>query len=138
MCIRDRRNALVHGIEAPVTRTASGKPETGQVSVQLLRGETEWALTVRDDGAGLSAPRIRRKLLELGWYTQAQLESFDDRQIVGHIFKPGFSTAQGVTMHAGRGVGLDVVNANVQKLGGRLVLASTPGEFTEFRVKFST
>lgn len=132
------RNALVHGIEAPVTRAASGKPETGQLSVQLLRGETEWTLSVRDDGAGLSAPRIRRKLVELGWYTQAQLEAFDDRQIVAHIFKPGFTTAQQVTMHAGRGVGLDVVNANVQRLGGRLVLASTPGEYTEFRVKFST
>jgi len=131
------RNAVTHGIEAPATRTAVGKPEVGQVAVQLLRGDTEWILSVRDDGAGLSAPRIRRKLLELGWYTAQQLESFDDRQIVSHIFKPGFSTAAGVSMHAGRGVGLDVVQANIQKLGARLLLGSTPGEHTEFKVKFA-
>jgi two-component system chemotaxis sensor kinase CheA len=131
------RNAIVHGVEAPATRAASGKAEAGKVNVQLTRGETEWVLSVRDDGAGLSAPRIRRKLLELGWYTAAQLESFDDRQIVAHIFKPGFSTAGGVTLHAGRGVGLDVVQANTQKLGARLTLGSTPGEMTEFKVRFA-
>ncbi|HEX7888254.1 MAG TPA: ATP-binding protein [Ramlibacter sp.] len=131
------RNAITHGVEAPVTRTASGKPEAGQVAVQLARIEAEWQLTVRDDGAGLSAPRIRRKLLELGWYTQEQLDSFDDRQVVGHIFKPGFSTASGVSMHAGRGIGLDVVQANVQKLAARMTLGSTPGEHTEFRIRFA-
>lgn len=130
------RNALTHGIEAPATRAGAGKPETGHVAVQLSRADAEWTLTVRDDGAGLSAPRIRRKLLELGWYTPAQLESFDDRQVVAHIFKPGFSTAAGVSLHAGRGVGLDVVQANVQKLGARLTLGSTPGESTEFRIRF--
>jgi two-component system chemotaxis sensor kinase CheA len=105
--------------------------------VQLARSDADWLLTVRDDGAGLSAPRIRRKLLELGWYTAEQLDAFDDRQVVSHIFKPGFSTAQGVSLHAGRGVGLDLVQANVQQLGGRMTLASTPGEHTEFRVRFA-
>ena len=132
------RNAITHGVESPATRREAGKPEAGKVQVKLLRGETEWTLSVRDDGCGLSAPRIRRKLLELGWYTAEQLENFDDRQIVSHIFKPGFSTAPGVTLHAGRGVGLDVVQANVQKLGARLLLASTPGEYTEFKVRFAT
>lgn len=131
------RNAVTHGIEAPVTRAAAGKAEAGRIAVQLARSEADWLLTVRDDGAGLSAPRIRRKLLELGWYTAEQLEAFDDRQVVSHIFKPGFSTAQGVSLHAGRGVGLDLVQANVQQLGGRMTLASTPGEHTEFRVRFA-
>jgi signal transduction histidine kinase len=131
------RNSITHGVESPATRREAGKPEAGKVEVKLLRGESEWTLSVRDDGCGLSAPRIRRKLLELGWYTPEQLESFDDRQIVSHIFKPGFSTAGGVSMHAGRGVGLDVVQANVQKLGARLLLASTPGEYTEFKVRFA-
>lgn len=130
------RNAVTHGIEAPVTRTGHGKPEVGQVAVQLARAEADWVLTVRDDGAGLSAPRIRRKLLELGWYTQEQLDSLDDRQVVAHIFKPGFSTAGQVSLHAGRGVGLDMVQANVQKLGARMTLGSTPGESTEFRIRF--
>ena len=132
------RNAVAHGIEAPATRLASGKPAEGKLEVQLFRGETEWTLAVRDDGTGLSADRIRQKLLELRWYTPAQLESFDDRQIVSHIFKPGFSTASAVGLHAGRGVGLDVVQANVQRLGGRVTLTATPGQFTEFRVKFAT
>jgi two-component system, chemotaxis family, sensor kinase CheA len=131
------RNAVTHGVEAPVTRGDNGKPEAGRVTAQLVRSEGEWVLTVRDDGAGLSAPRVRRKLLELGWYSAEQLDSFDDRQIVAHIFKPGFSTAGAVSLHAGRGVGLDVVQANVQKLGGRLTLASTPGEYTEFRIRFA-
>ena len=131
------RNAVAHGVEPPALRRAAGKPDEGKVEVQLLRQENEWTLSVRDDGAGLSAARVRQKLLALGWYTQAQLESFDDRQIVGHIFKPGFSTADGASLHAGRGVGLDVVQANVQKLGARMQLSSTPGQFTEFRIRLA-
>lgn len=131
------RNAVAHGIEAPDARRAAGKVAAGKLWAQMMRGETDWTLVVRDDGAGLSAARVRRKLLELGWYSETQLESFNDRQIVSHIFKPGFSTAGEAGMHAGRGVGLDVVQANVQKLGARLTLSSTPGEFTEFRVRWS-
>lgn len=131
------RNAVVHGIELPAGRLAAGKEEQGKVEVQLVRSETEWTLSVRDDGAGLSADRVRAKLLELGWYTSAQLDNFSDRQIIAHIFKPGFSTARDITLHAGRGVGLDVVQANVQRLGARMMLTSTPGQFTEFKVRFS-
>ena len=130
------RNAVVHGLETPTARRDAGKPAAGKVLVRLGGEADEWMLTVRDDGAGLSAGRVRRRLLELGWYTAEQLDSFDDRQIVSQIFKPGFSTAGGVSMHAGRGVGLDVVQANVQKLAARLMLSSTPGEHTEFRVRF--
>lgn len=130
------RNAVSHGIEPPATRAAHGKPEAGKVVARLTRAEGEWVLVVRDDGGGLSAPEIRRRLLELGWYTQAQVDSFDDRQVVAHIFKPGFSIARVASMHAGRGAGLDVVHANVQKLGARITLGSTPGEHTEFRIRF--
>ncbi len=130
------RNAVVHGIEAPATRQASGKAAAGRLEVQLGKSGAEWILRVRDDGRGLNASSLRQKLLELGWYTALQLESFDDRQIIGHIFKPGFSTADAADVHAGRGIGLDVVQANVQRLGGRLTLASTPGEFTEITVRF--
>jgi chemotaxis protein histidine kinase CheA len=134
------RNAMVHGIEAPATRQASGKAAAGRLEVQLGKSGTEWILRVRDDGRGLNASTLRQKLLDLGWYTARQLESFDDRQIVGHIFKPGFSTADSTDVHAGiyagRGVGLDVVQANVQRLGGRLTLASTPGQFTEITIRF--
>jgi chemotaxis protein histidine kinase CheA len=137
MAVQLVRNCVVHGIERPDVRAAVGKPGEGKLDVQLLRAEGEWTLSVRDDGAGLDAGRIRARLLQMGRYTKEQLASFDDRQVVAHIFKPGFSTAQGVTMHAGRGVGLDVVQANVQKLGARMLLSSTPGQFTEFRIKFA-
>ena len=105
--------------------------------MQLTRGESDWTLSVRDDGTGLSAARIRQKLLALGWYTPAQVDGFNDRQIVSHIFKPGFSTADQVTVLAGRGVGLDVVQAIVLRLGARMMLSSTPGQFTEFKIKFA-
>lgn len=130
------RNAVVHGIEAPATRQASGKAATGQLEIQLQRQDAEWILRIRDDGRGLHAASIRQKLLDLGWYTALQLESFDERQIVAHIFKPGFSTAGTLSVHAGRGLGLDVVQADVQRLGGRLTLASTTGQFTEFTIRF--
>jgi chemotaxis protein histidine kinase CheA len=131
------RNAVAHGIEPVARRRQAGKPAAGKLQVQLVRGESDWTLSVRDDGAGLSAAKVRERLLALGWYTAAQLESFDDRQIVSHIFKPGFSTAGAVGPHAGRGVGLDVVQANVQKLGARMMLSSTPGEHTEFKIRFA-
>jgi two-component system chemotaxis sensor kinase CheA len=131
------RNAVVHGVETPSTRTAAGKTPEGQVAVNLTREESgQWQLSVRDDGAGLNAARVRSRLQELHWYTAEQLQSFSDKQIVAHIFKPGFSTADTTSAHAGRGVGLDLVQANVQRLGARLLLTSTPGQHTEFRIIF--
>ncbi len=131
------RNAVVHGIEAPASRTAASKPAEGAMAVALVRGETDWMLSVQDDGAGLSAARVRQRLLDLRWYTSDQLEAFSDKQIVAHIFKPGFSTADQVSTHAGRGVGLDLVQSNVQKLAGRLTLHSSAGKGTEFRLTFA-
>ncbi len=131
------RNAVVHGIEAPSSRTGWGKPDTGKLEVNLACDAGQWSLRVRDDGAGLSAERIRQKLLDKGWYTAVQLENYSDPQIVGHIFKPGFSTADDASLHAGRGVGLDIVHANVQQLGAQLLLTSTSGQFTEFTVRFT-
>jgi two-component system, chemotaxis family, sensor kinase CheA len=136
------RNAVVHGVEDAATRLALGKEASGQLLVNLTRDEAgEWQLSVRDDGAGLAASSIRQKLVELNWYTPEQLDSFSDKQIIGHIFRPGFSTASAAGkhagQHAGRGVGLDVVQANIQSMGARLLLASVPGKHTEFKVKFS-
>lgn len=131
------RNAVVHGVEAAPARRAAGKTPEGQVEVNLTRDAAgQWQLSVRDDGAGLNAAPVRRRLLALGWYSAEQLQSFSDKQIVAHIFKPGFSTAAAASPHAGRGVGLDLVQANVQKLGARLLLASMPGQHTEFKIIF--
>ena len=132
------RNAVVHGIEAPAVRTAAHKPAEGTLSVNLTRDASdEWALSVRDDGGGLDLARVRAKLVTLGWYTPLQLESFDDRQIMAHIFKPGFSTEDVPGLHAGRGVGLDLVQHQVRQLGARMLMSSTFGQFTEFKIKLT-
>lgn len=133
------RNAIVHGIEAPSQRVASGKAVTGNVAVNLVLQDGHWWLTVRDDGAGLSATRIREKLAQTG-YSAAQLQAMDDKTAIAHIFKPGFSTAsaQGSEgLHAGRGVGLDVVQTQAKRVGALMGLGSAPGQYTEFRLKFA-
>lgn len=133
------RNAVVHGVEAPSARLASQKPAEGQIAVNLTRDEnSQWQLSVRDDGAGLNAAQVRQRLLDLNWYTAEQLQGFSDKQVIAHIFKPGFSTALATSRHAGRGVGLDLVQANVQSLGARLLLSSTPGQHTEFKICFAS
>ena len=132
------RNAVAHGVEDSATRQAAGKSAEGQLNVNLTRDEAgEWQLSVRDDGGGLNAAHIRQKLIDLSWYTPSQLESFSDKQIVSHIFKPGFSTADKAGKHAGRGVGLDLVQSNVQNMGARLLLSTMPNQYTEFKVRFS-
>lgn len=144
-CVKDIsiqlvRNAVAHGIEAPSQRVASGKPVAGQVSVSLSATAGQWLLSVRDDGAGLSAASIREKLAQLGWYNSAQLQAMDDKTAIAHIFKPGFSTAAITgtsSLHAGRGVGLDVVQAQAKQLGAQMGLGSVPGQYTEFRLRFA-
>jgi signal transduction histidine kinase len=129
------RNAVAHGIETPAERIAAGKAGIGLVTLSLVRRDTdELELRVRDDGKGLQPSAIRQRLLDLGWYKPEQLDQFSERQIMGHIFKPGFSTAAPGGSHAGRGVGLDVVQQAVSQLGARLRLHSTPGQGTEFGI----
>ena len=137
------RNAVVHGIEAPNHRLSAGKSTTGEVRIHLKASETEWQLSVRDDGAGLQLPRIRERLRRSGWYSDAQLQDLNDRQLLAHIFKSGFSTAEAsqapssAISHAGRGVGLDVVQAQAKAIGAQLGLSSTPGQFTEFKLRIA-
>lgn len=131
------RNAIVHGIEDAQTRSAQGKDPAGQLKVNLTRDEAGmWQLSVHDDGAGLDGVRIRAQLIAKNWYTQAQLDSLTDKQIMSNIFKPGFSTASTAGQHAGRGVGLDVVQSNVQTMGARLLLSTVPKQHTEFKIRF--
>jgi len=128
------RNAVAHGIETPAERVSAGKPEAGALVLQLGYKDTgDIELRLRDDGSGLNLARIRERLLQLGWYSAEDLKDVSDSQVMMHIFRPGFSTSD-VNLHAGRGVGLDVVHALVQGLGGHIRLQSTPGAGTEFSV----
>lgn len=140
------RNAVAHGIEGPEERERLAKPAAGRLEVRLSRvsaegAEDEYELLLRDDGRGLNPAAIREALTAGGRYTPAQLAELDDRQVMMKIFEPGFSTAaetgEEAGRDAGRGVGLDLVNDKIGRLGGRLRLASQPGRYTEFAVRFA-
>ncbi|MBI5256120.1 MAG: type IV pili methyl-accepting chemotaxis transducer N-terminal domain-containing protein [Burkholderiales bacterium] len=132
------RNAAVHGVEDAATRAACGKPAQAHIAVELVRDEADQpCLLVRDDGAGIDPARVRQRLLALGWATEAQLAEMSPQQIVAQVFKPGFSTAEQADVHAGRGVGLDIVVNEVRRLGARLLVSSRPRQGTTFRVRFT-
>ncbi len=129
------RNAIDHAIELPADRVAAGKPETGTLALRAYHEGGQVVLEVTDDGAGIDPERIGAKALERDLVTAAQLESMSEREIVDLIFRPGFSTASVVTNVSGRGVGMDVVRTNVERIGGTVDLTSTPGMGTTFRIK---
>jgi two-component system, chemotaxis family, sensor kinase CheA len=133
------RNAVVHGIGAPASRHAALKPAQGHVDVALLDSGGTATLVVRDDGTGLVQTRLRNRLVELGWYSAASVATLTDNQVFQCMFKPGFSTesahgAQGI--HAGRGVGLDLVQDRAKAIGGRIGMSTQAGRYTEFRLSF--
>jgi two-component system chemotaxis sensor kinase CheA len=129
------RNAIDHGIETPQERKAVGKPEKGKV---ILRAEHEGnfiVITVEDDGRGIDPERVKRKAVEKKIITEQEASSISDRDALNLIFLPGFSTAGKVTNVSGRGVGLDVVKANITKLNGMIDVQSTLGQGTKFILK---
>ncbi|RZA35138.1 MAG: response regulator [Lysobacteraceae bacterium] len=126
------RNAIVHGIEARAARVEGGKPETGEVLVQVSQHGNEVAIVFSDDGAGLDLARIRGKARDLGLLRQdAEVSDLDAAEL---IFEPGFTTADTLTELAGRGVGMDVVRSEAQALGGRVVVSTEPGKGTRFSI----
>ncbi len=127
------RNAVSHGIEPPEERRRRGKDEVGRVHVAIAREGNEVVIRVSDDGAGMDLAAIRRKAVERGLL--APDARVDDDDLVRFIFESGFSTAAEVTQVAGRGVGMDVVNAEVKQLGGSLDIASRPGQGTTFTIR---
>ena len=127
------RNAIVHGLESPDERQASGKPATGQITIRLHREGAEMVIDVADDGAGLNVEAIRSKAYERGLLKPDSKVS--DDEIMQLILTPGFSTADKVTQSAGRGVGMDVVANEVKQLGGSLQISSVTGQGTNFTVR---
>jgi signal transduction histidine kinase len=129
------RNAIVHGIEPPEERSSAGKPAIGTIRVAFrLNSGDQYTLTVEDDGQGLAYERIIDKALRLGLVEPTQAAMLDKAAIFRLIFQPGFSTSEIVTEHAGRGIGLDVVNAMVRECGGRIGISTAPGQFSRFKV----
>ena len=128
------RNAVVHGIEPPEQRRAQGKSEIGRIALSLAREANENVIVLSDDGAGLDARLIRLKALRMGLLAPG--DAINDSALHQLIFAPGFSTAPAVTETSGRGVGMDVVRAEVAAIGGRIEVASEPGAGTTFRIRF--
>jgi len=134
ICIQMVRNAIVHGIESAEDRAAAGKPPAGTIRVRFSDSSPdEYSLLIEDDGQGLSTARIRKRALERGLLDAEQAAALDRSGAYRLIFQSGFSTAAAVNEHAGRGVGLDVVNTTVRECGGRIGLATSPGKYTRFK-----
>jgi chemosensory pili system protein ChpA (sensor histidine kinase/response regulator) len=127
------RNAIAHGLETPEARAAQGKAVMGEITLEVRQEGNEVTLVLADDGAGLDLGRIRAKATAQGLLQPG--ESRSDQQVAELIFTPGLSTADTVTELAGRGVGLDVVMSEVSDLGGRIELASNPGQGTRFTIR---
>ena len=129
------RNAMDHGIEAPEARRLAGKDATGVLTLRAFHEGGQVNIEISDDGAGLNADRIRKKAVERGLTSSEQAGRMPDRDIFNLIFLPGFSTAEKVTNVSGRGVGMDVVKTNVEKIGGTVDVQSAAGKGTTVRVK---
>ena len=129
------RNSIDHGLELPAERIAAGKPETGRIMLNAFHEGGHILIEVADDGKGLSTDAIRRKAVQNGLASEAEAGAMNDQQIQQFIFKPGFSTAATVTSVSGRGVGMDVVKTNIEKIGGTVDLKSIAGRGTSFTIK---
>jgi chemosensory pili system protein ChpA (sensor histidine kinase/response regulator) len=126
------RNSVAHGIESPAGRDAAGKDALGQITVSLAQEGNEVVIAIADDGKGLDFKRIRARALERGLI--AADSSSDERELSALIFNSGFSTAEVVTATSGRGVGMDVVKNEIEGLGGRIEISTTPGQGSNFRL----
>ena len=125
-------NAIRHGVEPPAERAAADKPEVGTVAVQFLRADDgSYQLSVQDDGRGLDHEKIRAEAVRQGVYTPEAAAAMDPRKLASLIFRAGFTT---VGEGGARGIGMDLVRELVNKAGGRVGIATKPGEYTRFRI----
>jgi chemotaxis protein histidine kinase CheA/ActR/RegA family two-component response regulator len=125
------RNCVDHGLETPAVRLASGKPESGQITLGAERVGAEVVVTVEDDGAGVDLDAVRARGMSLGLVSS----DVDEADLVSLLFHPGFSTRERATETSGRGVGLDVVKSQVESLGGSVRIASQRGRGTRFELR---
>jgi chemotaxis protein histidine kinase CheA len=129
------RNAVDHGIETPGKRAAAGKPPQGRLFLRAFHEGGQVNIEISDDGAGIDLERLKQKSLEKGLITPDQAPRMSDRELLNLIFLPGVSTAEKVTNVSGRGVGMDVVKTNIEKIGGTVDIQSRPGQGTTLKIK---
>ena len=129
------RNACDHGIEMPDVRVSAGKAPQGKLSMRAFHEGGHVNIDVTDDGAGIDPERIKAKAISKGLLRSDQAERMDARDLLQLIFMPGFSTAEKVTNISGRGVGMDVVKTNIERIGGVVEILSEKGQGTTVRIK---
>ncbi len=129
------RNCADHGIETPDERIAAGKPEAGEIAISAFHESGQVHIEIADDGRGLNSERIREKAVERGLGDPAAIAAMSDEEVYRFILQPGFSTASAVTTVSGRGVGMDVVRANLEAIGGTIGLQSAKGRGSKFILK---
>ncbi len=135
MCLQFIRNAVIHGIEKPEVRRLINKPETGRIDLSLIHlADGSLEVNVRDDGGGVDYDKIRNQAVALGLGTPEAINHWSQKQLVGLIFKAGFSTAAELNDDAGRGVGMDVIVSRVQQMKGNIRLNSRKGKACQFVV----
>src|SRR5579859_618564 len=128
------RNSVDHGLETPDERRQAGKPTRGQILLAARHEESRIILTVEDDGRGIDLQAVRASALRKGLISEAEAATLTDDETVQLIFKPGLSTAKVVTDISGRGVGMDIVRANLDRLGGTISVDTRLGQGTRFEV----
>jgi len=129
------RNAIDHGIEPPAERLAAGKPAQGCLFLRAFHESGQVNIEISDDGGGINLEQVRAKALERGLITHDQSAQMNDNEILNLIFSPGFSTAPKVTNVSGRGVGMDVVKTNIEKIGGMVDVQSQSGRGTTLKIR---
>lgn len=129
------RNALDHGIEAPAARLAAGKPEAGALRIVARQSGNQIVIEISDDGRGINRAALVEKAVAAGLCTAVEAATLSDAEKLGLIFHPGLSTAASVTSVSGRGVGMDVVRANIEQIGGVIGITSLPGQGTTITMR---
>ncbi|MGG1517850.1 chemotaxis protein CheA [Paenibacillus oryzisoli] len=129
------RNAIDHGIETPEIRRASGKPDKGTIRIQAAHEDNQIAITVSDDGAGIDPNKIRRAAVSKGVLSEEKAKQLSDQDAIHLIFHPGFSTASQLSDISGRGVGMDIVRTDVERLNGLIDIETELGKGTTFKIK---
>lgn len=129
------RNAVDHGIEKPEQRLLIGKSERGTVTLSAVHQDNHVVISIRDDGAGMDADKLRTSAVNKGLLSQAEAQRLSDDEALHLIFKPGFSTASEVSDVSGRGVGMDIVRNNIERMSGMIDIETVKGEGTLFRIR---
>jgi two-component system chemotaxis sensor kinase CheA len=129
------RNSVDHGIESPADRVARGKRPEGTIRLRAFHEGGQINIEISDDGAGIAADKVRQRALQRGLVTTDQSQRLSDHDVIKLIFLPGFSTAEKITNVSGRGVGMDVVKTNIEKIGGTVDIQSVAGNGTTLKIK---